>query len=412
MQSLGEGRLFTFEVCDNTASLKITAFNEHCDQLLPLIEPDQSLLISRLKIAVANKRFTSNEYDATVQSNTIIEATPDLDDTIGEPAVEYRFKYLSDVAKLPEATLIDVIGVINTVGERVEFNSKKANRPMTRREFTLVDKSMAQVCITLWGQEAIDFAGREGQVLSAKNVRIKDYQGKTLTTINDTTLALEPDLPEAQELRTWWDQGAKNLTNFQRLSGSSGTGSVTPGGNNGNTYISQLNSIKLEAGDKARVYYNLMAMIIATNSTSRHIYKACKRCRKKLQVDNDGGILHCSKCHTTTTEYTPGLLLALNVTDSTGQLWVTLFQEGAEKLLGKSTEELAQIYDTGEEHYSALLDQIRFKTYQFRISAGLSEYHSEARIRCMAYTALSLKPAEEHSKLVYSINVLKDQLAA
>lgn len=359
---------------------------------------------------MANKRFTANEYDATIQSSTIIEAIPDLDNTIGEPVISYHFKFLSQIAELPEKTRVDVIGVINSVSEPVEFTSKKSNKEMTRREVTLVDKSMAECRLTFWNEEAVNFAGQVGNVIALKSVTINDFQGKSLSINRESTVSIDPDLPETHELRTWWNAGAQG-SDFKRLNAPIGGGGASSAGYNSNTYISQINSAQLVQNEKPR-YFSFVGMVSSTNSSNRHIYKACKNCNKKLQDNNDGGTLNCPKCHSATTEHSYRMMITLNVTDATGDLWVTLFQDAASKLLGKSVDELAELYNTCEEHYNELLNNLRFKTFSFRVGARLEEYNNEYRIRCNGYTVVPMTPADEHSKLIHFIDVLKNQLAA
>lgn len=40
-----------------------------------------------------------------------------------------------------------------------------------------------------------------------KDCRIGDYNGKTLSTLNMSTVNIDPDVPQAGTLRTWWVLG-------------------------------------------------------------------------------------------------------------------------------------------------------------------------------------------------------------
>lgn len=406
---LGEGHFFKFEVCDDTGSLQIAAFNDQCDILYPSIEKGLCLLISRLKIAIANKRYTSNEYEATVQSNTIIEVIADQDNSIGEPAVAYHFKYLSQLAEMPDQARVDVIGIITSVGESVEFTSKKTNKPMTRREVHLADKSMAESRLTFWNEAALNFTSQVGDVLAVKGARINDFQGKCLSCFSDSIVAVNPNLAEVHELRTWWDEGAKNQE-FKRLYNQ--TPNINGGASSStNTYVSKIIGANLNPKDKQR-YFSFIGRVIGNNAINRQFYKACKECNKKLLDDNEGGTLKCPKCHVPTTEHLQKMMLSLNVADATGALWVTIFGDSVQKLLGKSESELTEIYNTGEEHYAELLNDLRFKLFNFRIGARLEEYNDQIRLRCNAYSITEMSPAEEQDKLIHLINVLKNQLVA
>lgn len=41
-------------------------------------------------------------------------------------------------------------------------------------------------------------------VLAAKAVRVGDFNGKTLSTIGSSLLTINPDHPQAAEVRNWW----------------------------------------------------------------------------------------------------------------------------------------------------------------------------------------------------------------
>ena len=41
-------------------------------------------------------------------------------------------------------------------------------------------------------------------VIAVKSARVGDFNGKTLSTISTSLVDLDPDVPEAAQLRNWW----------------------------------------------------------------------------------------------------------------------------------------------------------------------------------------------------------------
>jgi replication factor A1 len=46
--------------------------------------------------------------------------------------------------------------------------------------------------------------GGQKPVLGLKSVRIGDYNGRNLGTLNTSTAIMEPAVPETAQLRNWW----------------------------------------------------------------------------------------------------------------------------------------------------------------------------------------------------------------
>lgn len=89
---------------------------------------------------------------------------------------------------------------------------------MSKREITIVDISSTSVTLTLWTSSAENFAGMIGQCMAVKATKIGDYGGRSLSTVNDSIIEINPDLPDAHNLVGWWAQLGGN-TQFATISG-------------------------------------------------------------------------------------------------------------------------------------------------------------------------------------------------
>ena len=70
--------------------------------------------------------------------------------------------------------------------------------------------------LTLWGELASGNIGQQLEqamvagahpILSVKGTRVGDYSGKSLSTLNTSILEIDPDIPQAGILRSWYAQG-------------------------------------------------------------------------------------------------------------------------------------------------------------------------------------------------------------
>lgn len=75
-----------------------------------------------------------------------------------------------------------------------------------------------------------------------------------------------------------------------------------------------------------------------------HVLQACpsENCNKKV-VDQGNGMYRCEKCQQEYPKFKWRMILSVNLSDHTGNQWVTCFQESAECILGVSAEELGNL---------------------------------------------------------------------
>ena len=101
--------------------------------------------------------------------------------------------------------------------------TRNTNKKISKRDLTLVDRSGREVCCTLWGAEAEGFDGSNFPVVAVKGARVSDFGGRSLSTIMSSLLMVDPDIPEAHQLRGWFDNVGKN-EQTSSLSGQRGGG--------------------------------------------------------------------------------------------------------------------------------------------------------------------------------------------
>lgn len=345
--SKGEGKLFSVVFGDKSGEIKATAFRSEVDRFYDVFEQNKCYFISKGQIKTADKRYnnTSHDYELVLNPETTVEPCTE-DNGSDLPSLTFNFVKFSKLMEIEPNSLIDIVGVAKEATEVSSFVSKSTNKQLRKREVTLVDDTATSVRLTLWGDDADnnDCSGRH--VLVIKNVKVSDFGGRSLSCLNSSQILKDPDIPQAHTLQGWFLKNEETTT-FKEYqadrSGSAGTNSMGSGGGDIRPLMHLKNSCI--AGDKAE-YFSSIACILQVKLDNA-LYKACPKenCNKKLSDQGDSRY-RCEKCQETTTEYKYRLLLQMNIADHTHQIWVTAFQDTAETILGKKTEDIGKMYET------------------------------------------------------------------
>jgi len=397
----GEGKVFSFDVCDQTGEIRISAFNAEVDRFYDLLKKDKIYYIYQGTVKNANKNFNrlNNEYEISLGQGSIIELCDNFVD-IEVPKVRFDFITLSLLNAQNAKTLVDAIGVIRTVSQPEPAVIKKSSKETLKRSITIVDQSLTEVEVTLWGEVAENFTGEPGQVLAIKGALVNDFRGKNLSAGATSIIQIDPDIPETPLLQNWYRSQGSNA-NFTSLTRTQSEGSST-------ALICHVNHPAALKGSTSS-YYTIAGTIMKTNRTSNHFYKSCRytECtRKKVTEDNDG-LYHCGKCNRTSPTFEWCLMLSVQLADSTGSCWVTAFQDSAETILGKDMKELVQLFQRDEAKYSQLVETIYYKTVTLRVSVRAEEYNNEQRLRVNAARAYPFDRVKHNKRLFNIIDALK-----
>lgn len=168
----------------------------------------------------------------------------------------------------------------------------KKNAKLEKRSIKLVDTSCASIDLTLWGQQAISpgWTEVEHPVLALRGVKVSDFQNRSLTTVSSTGFEIRPDIPEAHQLRDWWEKEGCGLP-ITPL-----TRSFIPSGSLERKVFSQIKDERLgQLKPDGDVF--LLKGTIGTISKKENItYPACQCGRKMNQIK--AGQWECTKCKT------------------------------------------------------------------------------------------------------------------
>jgi len=402
----GEGTLFSFEIQDDSATLKVTAFKEECEKFYGIIEEGTVVLISKGALKPKDTRYnkTTSQYELTIQRETTIEVVPDDGDL---PKVKFDFKTIADIENIEVGEILDVVGVVKSLGEVNTIVTKKDSRELTKRDLQIVDETKKIISMTLWGQQAKDFPSDTGrtQVVAARGVRVGDFNGKNLSSVGGTKLYIDdPDVEDINRLRGWWESEGCQAEDLKAIA-TTGTRSM---GSNWKCF-KQTTAENMGGGEKPD-YYSVKATVVFTKKDNS-LYQACtqEKCNKKVQ-ENGTGRWRCEKCAKDLDDFQWRMMLQVNLADSSDNCWATLFQESGEVLLGVSAVDLGKMKEETPLEYDNVFAEVNFKPYLFRMRAKQETYNDETRLKTTVYEAKKFDPVQYGNVLIQQIDELAERL--
>lgn len=395
----GEGKLFSFTVIDESGDIRITGFKEDVDKFYDLIEQGKVYYIANATLKPANRQYnnTSHDYEMTLRRETSI--TPCIDEDVSDvPKVIYNFVGISKLSA-HISKIVDVIAVVKSCDDVQEIMIRSQNRETKRRNIDIVDSSGAEVRVTLWGDDADKFDGSGNPVIAFKSVRVSDFGGCSLSTIGSSMISRNPDIPEAFELKQWYETGGSNQATQSLTTGGSGTATT-----NWKT-LADIKDENLGMDDKAE--YITVKCTILYCKKENVLYQACasKDCNKKV-VDLQNGTYRCEKCNKEMNEFKYRMILNMNVADDSDNLWVTCFQEQGELILGMSTEELGRLKEQDEAAFEEAIKKAQFQTYFLKLRVKMEKFNEEERLRCSVVNVSPMSYEEYGKKLITDIQKL------
>ncbi|KAL3613777.1 hypothetical protein CASFOL_041851 [Castilleja foliolosa] len=412
----GDGKVFSFDLLDSEGGeIRVTCFNAVADQFYQQIEPGRVYLISRGTLKPAQKAFNHlrNEYEITLDNTSTVENC--IDDDLSIPQQQFHFRPISDIEGLDNNSVIDVIAIVTSISPSSSIMRKNGTETQ-KRALQLKDKSGRSVELTLWG----GFCNAEGQklqticdsgafpVLAVKSGRVNDFNGKSIGSISTSQLFIDPDFPEAQSLRLWFENEGKSTTSI----------SISRESNMVRTdvrkTISQIKDEKLGMSEKPD--WITVSATVAFIKVDNFCYTACpitigdRQCNKKV-TNNGDGKWRCERCDQVVDECDYRYILQMQIQDHTGLTWVTSFQESGEEIMnGISAKELyyMKYEEQDDEKFAEILRGVLFTKFLFKLKVKEEIFSDEQRVKSTVVKAEKVNFLTETKYLLDLIANLKD----
>lgn len=129
-------------------------------------------------------------------------------------------------------------------------------------------------------------------------------------------------------------------------------------------------------------------------------------------IDLGNGDFKCEKCAKEYQDCNPRMILSVNVADWSNNIWVTLFDDEAQTLLGVNGREMKRLKEEQPEDFNAIFDKLRFTQLQLKLRVKNENYNDELRLKTSVAKLELLNLPEHNKRLLKEINEMKAELAA
>ncbi|KAJ8924906.1 hypothetical protein NQ315_001063 [Exocentrus adspersus] len=400
--SKGEGKLFSMELVDESGEIRCTGFRDAVDKYYDYVQVDKVYYVSKCILKPANKQFCSlkNDYEMTLAAESIIQECTETEASC-LPQIKYNFVTFDKIPHAEPNTVVDAIGIVKNIGDLQTFQARSTGRELKKRELLLVDQTNTAVTLTLWGAEAENFQGSNNPVVVAKGVRVSEFGGgKSLSVVSSSNIKINPDIQECYRIRGWYDAEGSNIE-ANNISAKSGLGSFSA------PWMSfkEVTDQGLGNGERGD-YYQVMGTILLIRSENA-VYKACPtpECNKKV-VDLENGMYRCEKCNREFPNFKYRLLASMNVGDWSGNQWVSMFNDEAEKVLGMTAQEVGARIEQEADAMSAIADKAHFKQFIMKCRVKQETFNDETRLKTVCVKVDPVNYEEYNNHLIERIQQL------
>lgn len=373
-----EGCVFNVVIRDETRAIQASLFNEVAEKYFHLLREGRVFGFSDGEVRSASRfNTTDNRYEICFNERSVIREIPN-DTSI--PTQSFKIVTIEEVQRKNETDVFDVLGVVVDTGVSREVTLKDGSA-RERRTVTLADQSGYQIEATLWGQSARDFSAEVDGVVLLQDVRVREYNGKTLTTsANSRVLTRVPDCPELKALV---------LFRNSRQRGTIAV-SLTDAPPTRHLRVHKIGQLErecdtlLEDAENTRLYFTVIAHSL--RAVNNLYYDSCPNdnCMKKLSP-NTNNTFYCEKCQKTFDAAKPRFMATLKVADDSGSMMLTCAgDELCQVLLGCSSERLKELRDDSEVALAEFVREKLFGEYRIRVGAKKDTYNGETRVRFSA----------------------------
>nr|GMC54543.1 replication protein A 70 kDa DNA-binding subunit B [Ipomoea batatas] len=405
----GEGCVFNVELADQDGTeIQATMFNQAARKFYDKFELGKVYYISKGTLRVANKQFKTvqNDYEMTLNENSEVEEA--INEAAFVPETKFKFVAIDELGSYVNGReLVDVIGVVQNVSSTMSIRRKSNNEMIPKRDITIADETKKTVVVSLWsdlatnvGQELLDMADKS-PVVAIKSLKVGDFQGLSLSAITRSTVLVNPDMPEAKKLRSWYDCEGKETSLTSVGSGLSSSAK----GVSWSMYSDRVSLLHITSnpnlGEDKPVFFSIKANISFIKPDQAMWYRACKTCNKKV-TEAIGSGYWCEGCQKNDTDCSLRYIVAMRVSDASGEAWLSVFNEQAEKIIGCSADELDRLksQDGDSSAYQMKLKEATWVPYLFRVSVTPQEYNNEKRQRITVRAAAPVDFAAESRYLL------------
>lgn len=408
----GEGQLFSFELTDNSGSIRITSFNEVCTQTEPRIKIGGVYIVSKAQLKQANERYNKSTSNFEMTLGRESEVKEDTDDG-SVVQIKYNFTKIVDLEKIEVKGACDVVAIVHEIQPLSEITARSTGEQMIKRGITLMDDSGGTVEVTLWRKQAESLLTEEDAdrhpVIVLRGASRGDFGGVSLNVSGQTVIEVDPtSVEEANALRGWYDSGGANEMTIQSMSSRPGSMSNKVLGDRKSLEEAELEVVMpaKEAGGQIPAYA-ARGYVTFIKKDREISYPSDPETKKKLTEAGAPGMWHSEA---TGREYSDDqiqhrYICNMKVTDFSHSKWMTTFDDAGLVVLARPAGEMRALRESDVSLYESILDDCMFRPIVMKIVAKEDEWNGEVRMKYVVQRA-------ERVNFVAESKVLLDEIRA
>lgn len=342
----GAGKWFKCILTDKDKSqIQSTFFNAAADRFFDVITQGKVYSFSGGNVKSANPKFSTldNDIEISFDKGSLITELAD-DGNIAD--VVYNFVPLDHLRSCSLNSTVDVCGFLTEIDEVTRLTSRRGEE-LLKRTLVIMDYTDFSIEVTLWNElaslpelERIDIC--DNVIISFTNLKVKDFNKLSLSSEkNSTTVRVGLfDHPHVEFLNNWKKE-KKQIYPATPLSER------------------KIRDVKFKTTLEIRnewensfvsgktEYFRIIGTLgkLAIEEERLLWYEACTNapCKKKVTRDSYGKF-NCEVCNKNSETCEYRFLTNLVITDCTGTIYATAFDEVMREMLEMSANELFQIF--------------------------------------------------------------------
>ncbi|XP_018494220.1 replication protein A 70 kDa DNA-binding subunit [Galendromus occidentalis] len=201
-----EGKLFTFNLTDNSGEISCIVSGELAEVLFPTISIGSCYEISGFRPKPSHPQYSTTSHSCEIQLSKITRIKKIEGDFL--PKKPQSLIKISEILDIENNKSVDLIAIVYDV-MIPQMLACRDGQMREKQNVLLVDDSMRTVSLGLWGESIRTLDGKEGHVINIRAAAVKEYNGKKLLSTSSASILkhCESDLTrEEQELADWWDR--------------------------------------------------------------------------------------------------------------------------------------------------------------------------------------------------------------
>jgi len=386
----GEGKVMTIELVDEAGTaIQATMWKDAIDSYDSILEVGKVFYVAKGTLRPANKQYSncSNDYEMSLDGRCEIEVCTDSVD-MSKMQRGYELVKIDSLAmKIGGRGSVDVLAVVQTVGELGAVRRKSDNEEIQRRDVTLVDDTGKSISLTLWNALAVEQGEQLSQmtnpIIAVRGLRVTDYNGVSLSTVARSELFIEPTtadiVDKVVELRNKFDPAMECVAAGAGLATARG-----PGGKGGP--MDRLSLLQMQPDLLEPATANAkMAVVNATTCLIKAdqpmYYAACPEEGNNKKVTEENGKWFCEATQKTYDTCRRRYIMRVKVQDSSGAGWVNVFHDQAVHMLGMEAEDMHKLRSDDPPAYERAVKRAQFNDWSLKLKSKTEEYNGESRRR-------------------------------